>query len=265
MKLPDSSLLKDTQMKLPYEYDKKELFNLDQRNVNRFRYETKLNLVLDMVGKAKQVENVVDVGCGQGNYTLSIAANGIYSIGIDLRRPFLKYAKMKAEEIERANADFLIANAECLPFKFESIRCVYIGELLEHLSEPDKVLREVKRVSKSGNSFSIISTPNVERFGKKRMRTYTSMRLMAKNKIDTLKYGADTHVFEFTREELLSLLSKYFRITSFKYLWLAPPLSLLYKVQLSPILIRRIETKLLSIRRFAQKSASDMFCVIIQK
>jgi 2-polyprenyl-3-methyl-5-hydroxy-6-metoxy-1,4-benzoquinol methylase len=102
MKLPDSNLIKsDSDMKFLYEYDIKELFNPNKRSAERFCYETKLNLVLDMVDKVKRRENVIDIGCAQGNYTLSIAAKGIYSIGIDLRRSFIKYAKMKTEKMRR--------------------------------------------------------------------------------------------------------------------------------------------------------------------
>jgi len=159
--------------------------------------------------------------------------------------------------------DFLVANAEYLPLKSESANCIILGELLEHLSEPDKVLIEVRRVLKAGASFLIISTPNAERFRKTKTRTYTDTCLMPKNKLDKFKFGANTHVFEFTKEELLSLLSKnHYEILYFTYLWLVPPFSLLYKIPLPSRFIRRIETMLLNVPAIAQKLSSDMICVV---
>ncbi len=151
MRLPSSDLIKDAEMRFLYKFDMKELFNPDERNMTRFCYETKLNLVLDMIDKkVKKGDSIIDIGCAQGNYTLSIASKGIHSIGIDLRKQFMKYAMMKAEKRERASADFLVANAEYLPFKSGSANCVYLGEILEHLSEPAEVLREAGRVLRAG-------------------------------------------------------------------------------------------------------------------
>jgi len=179
---------------------------------------------------------------------------------------------MKAEKSEKANVDFLVANAEYLPFKSKSASCIYLGELLEHLSKPTKVLNEVKRVLKTG-SFSIISTPNVEHFARRarahfaktKIRTYTDARSMSNNELEKLEFGADTHVFEFTKSELLSLLSNHYKILWFKYLWLIRPLTLLYRIPLSPKLIRRIETILLNIPIIGRKLASNMVCMVTPK
>jgi ubiquinone/menaquinone biosynthesis C-methylase UbiE len=265
VKLPDLNLVKDSDARFLYEYDLKELFNLDERNVMRFRYETKLNQVLDVIcNKVKKTGVVIDVGCAQGNYALSIAAKGVYSVGVDLRRSFLKYAKMKVETSEKQNVDFLVANAEYLPFKSQSAACIYLGEFLEHLSEPLKVLEEVKRVL-SVLSFAIVTTPNVERFRKTKSRTYVETCLVPKNALDKLKFGADTHVFEFKRAELLSLLSVDFEVVFFKYLWPISPISFLYKMPFSSRTIREIETALLGILPLGRKLASDMICIVASK
>jgi ubiquinone/menaquinone biosynthesis C-methylase UbiE len=219
-------------------------------------------LVSDLISKSQKISNVIDVGSAQGNYTLSAAAKGIYSIGIDLRRPYIKYAKMKAEEIERKNSDFIIANAEYLPFRCGSIDCAYVGELLEHLSEPKKVLEELNRVSTPKKSFLIFTTPNVQRFRQKKIRNYSNVLLSPKKDLDDLKYCADTHVFEFTKEELLSLLSDYFNVEYFSYLWLISPLAILfYRLPIQSSVIRKMENKLLELGSLAKKVSIDMICV----
>jgi ubiquinone/menaquinone biosynthesis C-methylase UbiE len=266
MKLPNSSEIKNAQMLLPYNYDKLEMFNPQKRSSLRLRYEAKISMVLDEIGRIGKVSNAVDIGCGQGNYTLSFAAKGIYAIGIDLRRTYIKYAKMKAEKNERENSDFIIANAEYLPFKFGSIDSAYVGELLEHFSEPKKVLEELSRASAPKTSFLIFTTPNMQRFRKEKINNYSDMLLISKEKLDGLKYGADSHVFEFTREEMISVLSDYFDISYFSYLWLIGPLAMLfYRLPLKVETLRKIETQLLKIGILAKKIAIDMVCITQHK
>jgi ubiquinone/menaquinone biosynthesis C-methylase UbiE len=263
IRLPSLDLIEDEQTRFLYRYDTRELFNPDERNMMRFWYETKLNLVLDIIDKkAKRGDIVIDIGSAQGNYTLSIASKGMYSIGVELRKQFIKYAKMKAEKCARAKSDFVVGNAEYLPFRSGSANCVYLGELLEHLSEPAEVLRETSRVLRAG-AFSIISTPNAERFRSTTKETYADVSKMSKVALDRLKFGANTHVFEFTKEELLTLLSTQFRILCFKYLWFVPPISLLYKIPLPTKIIRKIEMLILCISAIAPKLAADMVCIVV--
>lgn len=262
MKLPLLSQIEDPQMRFLYECDMKELFNPNERNPIRFCYQTKLNLILDLISqRIRRCESVIDVGCAQGNYTLSIAGKGIYSVGVDLRRQFLKYAKMKAGKDERANADFIVANAEYLPFRSGSVDCIILGELLEHLSEPTKVLDEVRRLLKA-RAFSIISTPNAECFGSARKRTYANIIVMPRDALDRLKFAPATHVFEFAKEEFLALLTSRFEVLYFKYLWLAPLTSLPYRIPIPSKIIRRSETEILNIPGLGQKLARDMVCMI---
>jgi SAM-dependent methyltransferase len=65
--------------------------------------------------------------------------------------------------VPEANPDYL-ASAEMLPIADASYDCALMSEVLEHLEEPEKALKEAARVLKSGGQsfycrhFSILST-----------------------------------------------------------------------------------------------------------
>lgn len=83
-------------------------------------------------------DTILDIGCGDG-YQMSYFANQVSQIvGVDMSKSMLKEAKAYVQE-----ADFVCANATSLPFRPRIFRKVLSLELLEHLSEPSKVLGEI--------------------------------------------------------------------------------------------------------------------------
>ncbi len=88
---------------------------------------------------------LLDVGCGEGLDVYNLAKNYSYTIGIDLSADALKRA---ARGNRPTNTFFIRGDAENLPLRNESISISLCLDVLEHLPEPRKALRELKRVSK---------------------------------------------------------------------------------------------------------------------
>ena len=113
-----------------------------------------LRMVADAVGEA---ERILDLGCSDGEITLSfgekLKTRELY--GVDIREEAILAASrrgVKACKLDLSN--------ENLPFPDEFFDLVISLEVIEHLVNPDRMLREAYRVLKRGEHL-LISTPNL--------------------------------------------------------------------------------------------------------
>lgn len=103
---------------------------------------------------------VLDIGCGSGVQLREIGAMKCkLAVGIDLNRNALKFAKNKSI----ANTDFIIADAEHLPIKTNSITKVVCSQVIEHLPNPSLLIAENNRILKTDGEI-VITTPNEASF-----------------------------------------------------------------------------------------------------
>ena len=104
-----------------------------------------ISLINSYLGKGQPV---LDIGCGNGYIMGNLKANSV--IGIDQCFEMLAQGN---------NKNFLCADAENLPFPKDSFDAVYSVDLLEHIPNPDIMVKESSRVLKD-NGKLIIITPN---------------------------------------------------------------------------------------------------------
>ena len=94
---------------------------------------------------------LVDLGAGWGRWCIAAARAGFRPVGIDPHLDAMQAASRVASQLN-ANAKFVCADAEHLPFRNGSIDALFSYSVLQHL-EKDKVrqiLREAARVLKIG-------------------------------------------------------------------------------------------------------------------
>ena len=91
---------------------------------------------------------VLDAGCGDGVLSVLMANKGAVVIGCDFSAPNIEAAREYAVEHNIANVEFLVGDAERLPFPDNSFDLVVSSHVLEHLPHFDKGLQEVMRVTK---------------------------------------------------------------------------------------------------------------------
>jgi len=100
---------------------------------------------------------MVDLGCGNGNQTSDImklvSAKEVY--GIDINQINLAEAEKKGVTGIRSDL-----STDKLPFEDNYFDLVILSEVIEHLLNPDNVLKESYRVLKS-NGYFIVTSPNL--------------------------------------------------------------------------------------------------------
>jgi SAM-dependent methyltransferase len=107
-----------------------------------------------LLGDLSEVHGrVLDVGCGAGSIAKAVkrARPDLEVLGCDLSESALATARSDAEGV-----DFRLATAERLPFEDGALDFVWIVDVLEHVDDPERVIREVARVLKPGGGFHIV-------------------------------------------------------------------------------------------------------------
>src|SRR6516164_8278969 len=106
-------------------------------------------------------QDVLDIGCSQGIVCLILGREGFQCTGIDIESASLavgEQALAKEDEIVRKRVTLRVADATELPFPDESFDTVILGEIIEHLVHPHRVLEQAKRVLRN-NGQLIVTVP----------------------------------------------------------------------------------------------------------
>jgi len=98
----------------------------------------KINELLPFVTGNK----ILDVGCGPGSFVDVLASRGFDATGIDITPKFVSFARKNYQ------GQFIVGDANKLPFDSNSFDTVFIRSVLEHVDNDQKVLRESLRVGK---------------------------------------------------------------------------------------------------------------------
>jgi len=134
-------------------------------------------------------KRILDVGCATGEYCRILNKQGFECVGVDMNPEYV--ANARASGVEAYCMD-----AESLKFADNSFDTVILFEVLEHLNNPDCVLKEVKRVARKN---ILVTVPNCSDFYKLRDKGLTYEHMLEMD-----------HELFFTREDLEELLSNIF-------------------------------------------------------
>ncbi len=101
---------------------------------------------------------VLECGCGTGAQTVHLAAYSPEAeiVSVDIVPESLEQARARVEEAGHGNVSFQVADVFDLPFAEESFDHVFVCFLLEHLTEPEQALLNLRRVLKDGGSITVI-------------------------------------------------------------------------------------------------------------
>ncbi len=109
-----------------------------------FWHTKKISLAKKIINQFK-FGNCLDVGCASGYMISEIAKSypNVKYFGIDIYDKAIQYARITYPYIK-----FKVASAENLPFEKNFFDLILFYETIEHVEDPKKCLREIKRVLK---------------------------------------------------------------------------------------------------------------------
>ena len=95
---------------------------------------------------------LLDCGCGPGSITLGLAAAVAPApvVGVDLNAADIAAARALATRRGVSNVSFVVASVYALPFPDATFDAAFAHALLQHLGEPGRALKEVRRVLRPG-------------------------------------------------------------------------------------------------------------------
>ncbi|MFZ5864640.1 MAG: class I SAM-dependent methyltransferase [Thermodesulfobacteriota bacterium] len=101
---------------------------------------------------------VLEAGCGVGAQTVTLARNSPDSVitSVDISESSIAQAMKTVAEAGIRNVHFRQAEIFNLPFEPDSFDHIFVCFVLEHLSDPVKALRALKRVLKKGGTITVI-------------------------------------------------------------------------------------------------------------
>ena len=153
-------------------------------------------------------QSILDIGCGGGILSESMAQGGAFVTGIDLSVKALKVAKLHALEVGTQNIEYVEISAEDLardkPESFDIVTCM---EMLEHVPDPASVVRACATLAKPGGTlfFSTLNR-NPKSYLFAILGAEYLLRLLPKGTHEYAKFIKPSELIAFTREAELELL-----------------------------------------------------------
>lgn len=119
-----------------------------------------------------------DLGCGLGGATaLYYALSGKPAVGIDISWEAIRFAGSEKQRLRFNSLEFAVSNVFNTPFKNNLFDTVYLGQVLEHIPNEDKALREAQRILKP-DGLLVITVPKENLLPSPyHLRTYTAKDL----------------------------------------------------------------------------------------
>ena len=102
-------------------------------------------------GYLKPGAKFLDVGCGTGNWLMSLKNYNLELFGVDQSQGMINKAKLKYSEI-----NFNLARAENLPFNDKEFDFISATEAVHHFEDPQIFFSEAFRVLKNNGHFLLI-------------------------------------------------------------------------------------------------------------
>ncbi|MDQ0687486.1 SAM-dependent methyltransferase [Streptomyces achromogenes] len=120
-------------------------------------WRTAANSAAYLLGSLKPHMKILDIGCGPGTITADLAAlvpEG-HVTGVDHAPAVLEQARSTAAERGLANVDFAVADVHALAYPDDTFCVVHAHQVLQHVGDPVRALREMLRVTRPGGFVAV--------------------------------------------------------------------------------------------------------------
>ncbi|GLW65464.1 hypothetical protein Arub01_37080 [Actinomadura rubrobrunea] len=123
-----------------------------QTVLSSHRWRTVENSAAYLVDHLRSGARVLDVGCGPGTITVGLAERAApgHVTGLDASEQVVKDARRYAAERGIGNVTFVTGDVYALAFPDGVFDVVHAHQVLQHLDDPVRALREMRRVCRPG-------------------------------------------------------------------------------------------------------------------
>jgi methionine biosynthesis protein MetW len=141
-------------MKIGDFYEREEVIHeIVEAEKSKICYNLILKLITSKIAGERK-SKILDIGCGDGSFIAKFR-DRCKLFGIDISAKAVKLAEKAGVSAYRSDI-----SSERLPFEDECFDLVYMGDIIEHLINPDFAITETARVMKP-SGFLVLSTPNL--------------------------------------------------------------------------------------------------------
>lgn len=166
----------------------------------RYTENKRVNLALKFL-ELKEDDKILSVGCGEGYLLNKIDKGEVW--GIDLSGEAIKRAKEKLKN--KKNMNLLVADASEMPFKEKSFDKVECSEVVEHVLDPRKLIKEITRVS-GDQAIIVFTIPNEDLINRIK-RALSSLHLFSLLLKDIPK-KQEWHLHNLNYKNFLSIINR---------------------------------------------------------
>lgn len=155
------------------------------KTLNDSYFQTKLDKIVKLTSETNP--NILDVGCGWGNFLQVLKNNQLYYLGIDYSAEAIEICRKKrlnCQQIDLVNTN---------KFNNQQYSAITFFQVLEHLKNPILYLKAAMKLLKK-NGVIILTTPNNQ----------SPLRYLAGSRWSV--YNTPSHYFFYSKKSLESLL-----------------------------------------------------------
>lgn len=178
--------------------------SLGVQNIWRYKLYRQLNV--------KRTDHCLDLCCGTGDSTISLAERADYVVGLDFNKKMLAIAHQKIRK-KHLQARIRLVNRDAmqLPFAPNSFDLVTICFGLRNVPDAEKTIKEVFRVLKPHGKFAILemsqpTKPLIKIGWHAYFKVFPYFAKLTKSKIQDYQYLSKTSKEFLTAQQLKSLL-----------------------------------------------------------
>jgi ubiquinone/menaquinone biosynthesis C-methylase UbiE/uncharacterized protein YbaR (Trm112 family) len=137
-----------------------EFFSRHLEEYERDVVQSSFYQALDMITVHKWIDRlhagskVVDIGAGSSRTVIPLAGRGHRVFAVDVSEPIVNFGQEKVRAVGvEANVEFVLGDAEALPFLNASVDAALCHGTLHHLEAPERAIAEVGRILKPGGDW----------------------------------------------------------------------------------------------------------------